>query len=473
MSNKKYESPKPQTSTAVLDKELYKSILKIFGCEKSVGVSWRSWNGEKIPVHLFEAVTGTHKIVYTEKRASALCSMLARALNQDFGQEKFNIKESGSQEDYSCSYEESVNYASALFFLIHEIADIENNSHAKYIYDCLRQYCVGMAMNIEKDSSSELLRDVDIDTLVGFIAPFLYVFYVELVCESFKNLRLVDKSDIAELFVNIFCSKVFLDHFKEKNDFEFDFSKVNECKKEYVFLVKHDIYTFKKEIYKEESEIDYEKRMNDALRGLIDKIYTVPDEMSDAKYMKMTDSYNYTSSRLLKNNKKTRSFIAEGGNRINFLEFKKTIDESELDEFDYSWFIRWFVRKRLFSIELPEIANDAMKDAELYVHFRNCAKKKQSECSEEHYNTSEDYLDFADSYCDLYCSETEISHDSFLSFLLSNGLLIVNREQMSTNDKNNDEQKNKLKHDLFKDYWAKDDNDDDDDDDDYKESATE
>lgn len=142
MSNNKSESPKPQTGSKVLDRELYKSILKIFGCEKSVGVRWRSWNGEKIPVHLFEAVTDTRKIVYTEKRASALCSMLARALNQDFGQEKFNNKESGGQEDYSCSYEESLCYAGYLFNLIHDIADIENNKCAKYIYNHLYNYCI-------------------------------------------------------------------------------------------------------------------------------------------------------------------------------------------------------------------------------------------------------------------------------------------------------------------------------------------
>lgn len=468
MSNEKPESHKAQTNSTILDNALYKSILKILGCEKSVRVRWRSWNGEKIPAHIFEAVFNTPKIVYTKERTSALCSMLAEALNQDFGQEKFNIKESDNQEDYSFPYEDSVNYAGQLFKLIYEIADIENNSHAKYIYDSLYRHCLNIAELIDS-SICAVSRNTYSGMLVSFIAPFIYVFYVELVCESFKNNKVVNRSDIAELFVNIFCSKVILDHFKEYKDFEFDFSNVNESKEEYIFLVKYGKYSLKKAIYKEESENDYKKRVNGALRDLIDKIYmnTIPDEMPGTQYLSMTDSGNNTSSKPINHNNKTKSFIAKGGKRINFLEFKKTIDESELDKFDYGWFIRWFIRKGLFILEQPEIANGAMHDAELYTHFRCCSEKRKSESSEEYSITSEDYLDFVNGYCNLYYSETDISHVSFLSLLLSNGLLVVNRIQMSTNDMNNTELKNRHKYDLITDYWADNYGDNDNDEDDY------
>ena len=264
---------------------------------------------------------------------------------------------SKNREDHSCSYEESLCYADYLFNLIHDIADIENNKCAKYIYNHLYNYCINKIDERNK-KMAPLFYNTANDWLVHFIAPFIYVFYVTLICHSFKSTKSISRSDAADLFVDIFCSKTLLDHFKDTEDFKFDYTRVVESKSIYIVNTYYGDFSFDPKIPKHESEFAYKKRINEALMNLVDSI-SINNAGEKLQNGKLTATPNFeerTSENLSGSKKESSEPIIECDGRINFRNLTLLIDKSKLDMHSHCWFIRWFVKQGIFILKLPEIA---------------------------------------------------------------------------------------------------------------------
>lgn len=437
-------------SETISDNALCYNILKALGCENNIGAVWTYWGGEKIPPHFFDSVLSTKKTVFTKERASVLCSMLAIALNQDFGEELFqgvaiqpkktnasnasslskkavsdkNFVAKAGTKTYAKKHISSIDqltYTQELFYMIPLLADIESNKCAQYIFNITAEYykklCKDISESLKISETNPFLKTY-VDILLEFIGPFIYVFYVRMIHDKFLEKKEVNRSDIATLFSDIFCSATMKNHFLSYKDFKIDRKICVTCKDKFVYRDKY--FSFG------------EKKTPDSL---VDGVFEQPARKSSAeKYLDMLQSYTAPKG-LLEQTNPDEPQIIEKNECVNLQLFMKMIDDLGLDDKRYGWFIRWFVMNKLFVLE----KNKGYEDDLVFPDFYQCInmwseERKQHYLSVtgiEHTIDSEDYLDFIDYYCDNFFDELSFLRESFLWMAIVNKLFIVKREMVS------------------------------------------
>lgn len=446
-------------SPTLSDNALCYNILKALDCEKNIGAVWTYWGGEKIPPHYFDSVLSTKKTVFTKERASVLCSMLALALNQDFGKELFqgvtiqpkktNIsnassfsKKSGTNT-YAKKQIASIDqlmYARELFILIPLLADIESNKRAQYIFNITSEHCQILCKDIAKSlknskTNSFLKTHFDILLVLEFIGSFIYVFYVRLIHDKFLEKKEANRSDIAILFSDIFCSTTMRKHFLSYKDFVIDRKICATCKEKFVYGDEDFSFVDKKTIV-----------------SLVDDVFMQPSRKNSAdEYLDMLQSYSAPMGSREQNDPDETQII-EKNECVNLQLFVKMIDDLGHYDKRYGWFIRWFVMNKLFVLE----KNKEYEYSQVFPDFYQCINM-WSEERQQHYLTvlgekhtidSEDYLDFIDYYCDNFFDRFGLLRESFLWMAIINKLFIVKRGMVSQS------QVSKCKEHIEEDYEA-------------------
>ena len=186
--------------------------------------------------------------------------------------------------------------------------------------------------------------------------------------------------------------------------------------------------------------------INDALMNLVDSI-SINNAGEKLQNGELTATPNFeerTSENISGSKKEFLGPIIECDDRINFQNLMQLIDKSKLDMHSHCWFIRWFVKKEIFILYLPEIAEGPLYDAELYQYLRDRTQKRKTECGEGYQITSEDYINFIDDYSK-FC--IHIKKNTLLSFMLSNRLLIIKRALLSAN------KITECRNELVDEYW--------------------
>lgn len=400
--------------STINDNEFCCSVLQDLGCEKTVGVYWDHWDRETIPPHFFDKVKTTSKVIFDNRHASVLCSMLAIALNQDFGDELFhNVGAVGKEHDGNTHFllpSAHVRFLYSLFHKIPYIADLDSNKCAKSIYCLLKKYA-----NIKCGTCDNMFfKEVFLQELM----TFTYVFYARLIHDLFLNRKKIDRGEAAKLFADIYCSPTMYDYMHMdvvKYAPNLKYNKELIKKGETNFVFKRDIeFSFDKALLYDTGE---DKKREKEIHDFIDRIFG--ESVDNIKP------------------------IIDSGRFVDISNLKYWADKNLSFFYDFFELLNWLLDEKIYVIELPELSLEKENMPDIY--------KFLSEKSKALHNKRVIDIDAVEEYFEKII-EDEYSEEALLWFVLKSGLLILSRNQMSLKDSDY------LKRKFYKEYFAVDDN---------------